>query len=330
MDTGTHITMGVALAGMATLDPAVQQDPTLFQAIMIGTIAGSHAPDFDTVLKLKNNAVYLRHHRGVTHSIPAVILWGLLISGLIYIFLPSVSFLHLWLWTFLAVFLHVFVDIFNAYGTQAYRPFTNNWIAYGFINTFDPIIFGLHIVGIVAWLFGAPPGTVFLSLYVILILYYIKRYLQKKALVHKIERYYGNVEGIATSPTIKQNIWRLAITTEDSFYVARAIDGNIQIVDKFHRLPLPNNKIIATAKEDKNVSAFLSFSPVYRWEINVYDELTEVRFIDLRYRSKDHYPFVAVVQMDDNLKINSSYTGWVFSEQKLQDKLLTEDAPAPY
>ncbi|GGM29746.1 hypothetical protein GCM10011351_14880 [Paraliobacillus quinghaiensis] len=330
MDTGTHITMGVALAGMATLDPAVQQDPTLFQGIMIGTIAGSHAPDFDTVLKLRNNAVYLRHHRGVTHSVPALILWGILISGLIYIFLPSVSFLHLWLWTFLAVILHVFVDIFNAYGTQAYRPFTNRWVAYGFINTFDPIIFGLHIVGIVAWVFGAPPGPVFLSLYSILILYYIKRYLQKKALVHKIERYYGNVEGIATSPTIKQNIWRLAITTEDSFYVARAIDGNIQIVDKFHRLPLPNNKIIATAKEDKNISAFLSFSPVYRWEINVYDELTEVRFIDLRYRSKDHYPFVAVVQMDDSLKIISSYTGWVFSEQKLQDKLLTEDAPAPY
>lgn len=91
---------------------------------MVGTIVGSHAPDFDTILKLRNNATYLRHHRGITHSIPLVIFWGIAISSIIYLFLPEVNFLHLWLWTSLAVILHVFVDIFNAYGTQAYRPFT--------------------------------------------------------------------------------------------------------------------------------------------------------------------------------------------------------------
>lgn len=76
MDTGTHIVMGVALGGLATLDPAVQQDPLLFQAIFAGTVIGSHAPDFDTVLKLRDNATYIRHHRGISHSIPAVIFFG--------------------------------------------------------------------------------------------------------------------------------------------------------------------------------------------------------------------------------------------------------------
>lgn len=326
MDTGTHIAMGIALGGIATIDPVVQQDPLLFQAVMIGTIIGSHAPDFDTVLKLRNNAVYIRHHRGITHSIPAIFLWGIMIAGVIHAFVPSVSFLHLWLWTFIAVFLHVFVDIFNAYGTQAYRPFTHRWVAYGFINTFDPFIFIMHLVGIGIWLLGVNPAITWLLIYSILVGYYLKRYLHKKAIIKKITQYYGKVEGVATSPTIRQNIWRLAITTDDSFYVARAIDGNIQIVDRFHRVPLPNNKLIATAKQDKNIAAFLSFSPVYRWEINVYDDFTEVRFIDLRYRSKGHYPFVAVAQIDDHLKIISSYTGWVFSEEKLQDKLLVEDS----
>lgn len=41
----------------------------------------------------------------------------------------------------LAVALHVFVDIFNAYGTQAIRPFSRKWVALGVIDTFDPIIF---------------------------------------------------------------------------------------------------------------------------------------------------------------------------------------------
>ncbi|MFB1052133.1 metal-dependent hydrolase [Paraliobacillus sp. JSM ZJ581] len=325
MDTGTHIAMGIALGGIATIDPAVQQDPLLFQAVMVGTIIGSHAPDFDTVLKLRNNAVYIRHHRGVTHSIPSVLILGLVISGIIHLFVPSVSFFHLWLWTFLAVALHVFVDVFNAYGTQAYRPFTHRWVAYGFINTFDPFIFTMHVIGIIIWALGASPITTWLIIYSILIVYYIKRYLYKKALTKKITQYYGKVEGIATSPTIRQNIWRLAIITEDSFYVARAVDGNIQIVDRFHRIPLPNNKLIATAKQDKNIAAFLSFSPVYRWEINIYDDFKEVRFIDLRYRSKGHYPFVAVAKIDDHLNIISSYTGWIFSEEKLQDKLFTTD-----
>ncbi|WP_067840794.1 metal-dependent hydrolase [Amphibacillus sediminis] len=325
MDTGTHIAMGVAIGGMATLDPAIQNNPLLFGAVMTGTIIGSQAPDFDTILKFKSNAVYLRHHRGITHSLPLIIIWGLLISGIIYLIIPKLPFIVLWRWIALAVFLHVFVDIFNAYGTQALRPFTNKWIALGFINTFDPIIFGSHLIGIALWLFGFNPAITFLTIYLLLVFYYLKRYWQKKALEKKVTLYYGKVEDIYTSPTIKQNIWRLAIKTEDSFYVARAIEGNIQIVDHFQRIPIPNNKIMATVKTDKNVAAFLSFSSIYRWEQIEYADYTEVRFIDLRYRAKDHYPFVAVVKITDDLKIISSYTGWVFSEAKLQDKLIIED-----
>src|SRR5699024_9464630 len=70
MDTGTHVVMGVALGGLATLDPVVSNDPTLFTAVMAGTLIGSQAPDFDTVLKLKDNAAYIRPHRGMSHSIP--------------------------------------------------------------------------------------------------------------------------------------------------------------------------------------------------------------------------------------------------------------------
>lgn len=325
MDTGTHIAMGVALGGIATLDPAVQNDPALFQAVMIGTIVGSQAPDFDTVLKLRNNAVYLKHHRGITHSMPAVLFWGIALASLIHLFKPEVNFLHLWIWTFIAVILHVVVDVFNAYGTQAYRPFTRRWVAYGFINTFDPFIFGFHLIGILAWILGAQPGYTWITIYALIVIYYIKRYFDKQDLVKQINNKYTDVEQVVTSPTIKHNIWRLAITTEKNFYVGRAINGKIEIVDEFEKVPLPDNQLVQIAKQDKNISAFLSFSPVYRWEINMYDDYMEVRFIDLRYRSKEHYPFVAVAQIDNDMNIISSYTGWIFSEKKLQSKLLLDD-----
>lgn len=241
MDTGTHAVMGIALGGLATLDPVVQSNPALFSAVLIGTIAGSQAPDFDTILKLKNNAVYIRHHRGITHSIPAVLFWGITIAGLIFAFTPQVNFFHLWMWTFIAVILHVGVDVFNAYGTQAYRPFTKRWVAYGFINTFDPYIFTLHIVGIGAWLLGANPGYTWLVIYFIIALYYVKRYIDKREIVKKINQHIPHVEQIATSPTFKQNKWRVAITTDKHYYVGRVENGHIQILDEFKRISIPDD-----------------------------------------------------------------------------------------
>jgi len=140
LDTGTHVVMGLALGGLATLDPVVVEHSQTATSVLIAVIAGSQIPDIDTVLKFKNNATYIRNHRGITHSIPAVLLWPLVIVGILYPFYPESNLLHLWLWTFLAVFLHVFVDIFNAYGTQALRPFSSKWVALGVINTFDPYI----------------------------------------------------------------------------------------------------------------------------------------------------------------------------------------------
>ncbi len=81
MDTSTHIVMGVGLAGLATLDPNVSASPYMATAVLATTLVASNAPDFDTILKLRNNAVYIRHHRGITHSLPALFLWPFIVSG---------------------------------------------------------------------------------------------------------------------------------------------------------------------------------------------------------------------------------------------------------
>ncbi|MGN9864080.1 metal-dependent hydrolase [Bacillus swezeyi] len=322
MDTGTHVVMGVALGGIATLDPVVGTDPSMAQAVMIAAIAGSQAPDIDTILKLKNNAVYIRHHRGFTHSIPAVLAWSLMIPGILFLFYPEANLLHLWLWTLAAVALHVFVDIFNAYGTQAVRPLSKKWVALGLINTFDPFIFTSHLVAIAAWLAGAHQGYTFLVLYIVLAGYYLLRFMMQRRIKRSLHAKIDDIEEIIISPTMKFRQWRVAVKTKSAFHVGRSIDGNIVIVDTFNRVPMPESAVMKAAKQDKNISAFLSFSPVYKWEIDTYKDHYEVRFIDLRYRSKGHYSFVAIAHIDrDNLELITSYTGWIFSEEKLQKKL---------
>ncbi|UAC48840.1 metal-dependent hydrolase [Bacillus aquiflavi] len=320
MDTGTHVVMGIALGGLATLDPSVTENSATINSVLIATIVGSQIPDIDTVLKLKNNATYIRNHRGVTHSIPAVLLWPLLIIAVVYPFFPEANLLHLWLWTFAAVFLHVFVDIFNAYGTQALRPFSSKWIALGTINTFDPFIFFIHVAGLILWALGADPGYTFAAIYMILIAYYIIRFRMQRKVYRTVKAMIPFTNEIIIAPTLRFHQWRIAAMSDENFFVGRANKNRITIYDKFNRVPMPNTPVLEAAKKDKNLSAFLSFSPVYRWEIDSYDKYYEVRFIDLRYRSNGHYPFVAVVQLDLNLNIIVSYTGWIFSEEKLRKK----------
>jgi inner membrane protein len=321
MDTGTHFVMGIALGGIATIDPVINQDPLAFEAVVLGTIIGSQAPDLDTILKLINNAKYIRNHRGITHSIPAVLLWPLVIVGGISMFLPTINLFHVWIWTFIAVLLHVFVDIFNAYGTQALRPFSHKWIALGVINTFDPFIFFAHLLGIIVWQLGVPPHQAFTGVFVVVAAYYVVRLQMKRRVVRSVEKIIPDTTEIIVSPTLKFNQWHVAVKSKHHFHVIRAVDGNIVVLDTFDRLQIPDTPLINAAKKDENISAFLSFSPVYRWEIEEYDDYSEVRFIDLRYRSREYYPFVAVVHLDSNLNIISSYTGWIFSEKKLRKKL---------
>ncbi|MDW8517692.1 metal-dependent hydrolase [Priestia flexa] len=321
MDTGTHIAMGIAIGALATLDPVVAASSVTTEAVMIGVIAGSLAPDLDTILKLKNNAHYIRNHRGITHSIPAVALWPLLIIVIVLLFFPNANLFHLWIWTFAAVIIHVFVDVFNAYGTQALRPFTNKWIALGVINTFDYFIFAVHVVAILIWFLGMSPGPTFITMYSIIALYYVWRFYMRHQIAKKIRQKFPDVVKMNISPTIRFTHWHLAITTKEYFHVGRAVGQKIFIYDTFKKIPIPESDIIDVAKRDENLAAFLSFSPIYRWEVDEYSDHIEVRFIDLRYRSKDYYPFVAVVQLDYDLNIICSYTGWIFSEKKLRKKL---------
>ncbi|WP_078597551.1 metal-dependent hydrolase [Evansella clarkii] len=321
MDTGTHVVMGIAIGGLATLDPVVTSSPAMAQAVMVGAIIGSQAPDFDTVLKLKNNAVYIRNHRGVTHSVPFWFIWPTLITLGLGLMMPEINLLHLWLWTFLAVFIHVFVDIFNAYGTKALAPFHKKWMALGVINIFDPFIFVTHIVGIIIWRFGADPGWTFLLMYIFLAGYYVWRVRTQRKVYHELKSRHPDSTHIFISPTFRWHQWHVVIRTGEKMHVAQVKDMQIKYFETYSFDPIPDHKIINAARKDPNLSAFLSFSPAYRWEVTKEPHGYSVKFTDLRYRSKGHYPFIAIVRLNEDLETLSSYTGWIYNNETLERKL---------
>lgn len=323
MDTGTHIAMGFGLAGLAYLDPAVSAHSELASAVLLGTLIGSQAPDFDTVLKFRGNATYIRNHRGRSHSIPAILIWTALISGGIYAFFPSVSYLHLLLWTLLAVVVHVSIDLFNSYGTQAARPFSKRWISLNVINIFDPFIMGIHIIGFLFWAAGFAPGHVFSAVYAVMITYIIQRVIVYNKLVNMVKADLGEEGHYILLPTIRWTRWGIVAETPDASYVGELRNKHIIWHDTFYKKE--HNEVIERAQQDEKVQAFLSFTRYPHVYTKKREFGHEVRWIDLRYRTKTHYAFVAIVHLDEQLNVIDSYTGWEYREHKMESKVLVPE-----
>lgn len=322
MDTVTHGLMGGTLVGLATIDPQVDAVTVGFAATIVGA---SLIPDIDTVLKFKDNATYIKNHRGITHSLPfTFVIWPLLLATLSNV-LFGLDFFHMYLWSLLAVFLHVFVDIFNMYGTQALRFFDNRWIQLGLINTIDIPIMTLLILHLMLWAFGFNPVTWFFIIYGIIVIYYVVRALYKQMLMKKVSRLLPNDEilRLFVMPTLKFFEWRIALVTKDKFIVGRAFKAQVVIYDEFDKIGPLEKDLYQIVKDNKDFRAFSYFSSIYRYEITEIDESRlEVRYIDLRYLKNGHYPFVCILILNkDNQTIESSFTGWVFSEEKLQQKI---------
>ena len=140
-----------------------------------------------------------------------------------------------------------------------YDP-SQKWVALGIINTFDTVIFFIHILAIACMLVGSHKGYTALAAYILMIVYYIGRIMMHRNIRSVVQKRFKHVEKIIISPSYRFYHYHLAIVTTNYYYVARWHRGNIMVYDKFDRVPFPDNAIMRAAKQDENISAFLSFS----------------------------------------------------------------------
>lgn len=322
MDTGTHFVFGLGLGGLAMTDPVIASHAYGPIAILIGTVAGSNAPDLDGLLRFKSNADYIKNHRGLSHSFPAIVGWTALITTVIAVSFRGIPWWHIAFWVLLAVVVHVLSDLFNSYGTQAYRPLSKQWVAWNIIHIFDPFIFFAHLFAILLWISGiAVPQVIFPVLYVLLGIYYGWRTLAHRRLSGKIAG--QDPEGqpgdrYTLLPTISLYRWNVVRVSEDCTYgIGEWNNGKMKWVDM---LKCDEHPAIDASKQHQDVQAFLSVTPFPCGLVKTHTWGYEVRWVDVRYRYRRQYPFVAVVLMDLNLAPLQSYVGWL-SDDRLEKRL---------
>ncbi len=314
MDTASHLLLGATLAGLSLVDPVVAANKeAMFAAVLAGTMIGSHAPDFDTFARLKGPAVYLRVHRGITHSLPALFLWPLLISlplaagfGLMHVW-P-----HLYGWTFAAVVLHVFLDLCNAYGVQCFRPFTRRWQHWDILSLHEPLLFVLHAAALAVWLWNGTTASLAASLfpavYAATFGYIAFQAFHRRWLVRKVKRELRLDGDCQVIPTLHLLHWQFVLDTGDSFHTGFIQNGVVnrqEIISKSE----PNPIIEATMQTD-GVRTFLHFAKQIHWMCTEGKDGYVVQGRDVRFWHNGRLPFGVDVKLDRNLNVVRDEIGW--------------------
>jgi inner membrane protein len=136
MDSITHIVLGACIGELVAGKKLGKK------AMLLGAVAQS-LPDIDVVASFwLNTSSDLLAHRGFTHSL----LFAVLVTPLLAFFSkrwhrkPDITFSAWMFFWGLQIFVHIFIDSFNAYGTGWLEPFSHHRFSFNTIFVADPLL----------------------------------------------------------------------------------------------------------------------------------------------------------------------------------------------
>jgi inner membrane protein len=149
MDSVTQAVLGAAV-GQAVLGRKIGG-----KAAVLGAIGGT-LPDLDIVLvPFLDGVDRISIHRGYSHSILFSVLMAFLMAWILsrVKWTRGIAYTRLWLFAFLALFTHIMLDAFTAYGTQLFLPFSDYRVSFDSITIVDPVYSVPLLIGLLLSLF---------------------------------------------------------------------------------------------------------------------------------------------------------------------------------
>lgn len=145
MDTFTHGLFGYTLYKIVKRDDMSKKQQ---YALFFTALVGSQTPDVDVVANITETGQIMQQmwHRGLTHSVFLVPFWAWLIYLLTRI-LFKIKDRRLYFVGLIAVFWHDTIDLFNAWGTGYFEPFSSIRISVGTIPIVDFVFWSLFLIG---------------------------------------------------------------------------------------------------------------------------------------------------------------------------------------
>lgn len=176
MDSITHTLFGLTINSATNKENMPKE---LKKAVFVAAVAGSLIPDIDVVSQLwDTEGMYQMWHRGITHSLFLVPIW----AGLIYLFcylMWRTKDRKIFYIAAIAVFIHNTSDVFNAWGTGYFEPFSTVRLTFGTIPIIDFVIWTIMLVGyLVVRIKKATPHKVFKMVWIFIIAHVLIQSLQ--------------------------------------------------------------------------------------------------------------------------------------------------------
>jgi inner membrane protein len=156
MEPITHLMTGACLARAGFNRKAAY-------ATLAMTLA-AEMPDIDSLWSLDGPVAALQHHRGWTHTFLGLPFEAAILVGAIWLFYrwrsrranpgkpprAPVRWGLLYCFALIALLSHLFLDWTNNYGLRPFFPFNPRWYAGSFVFIFEPVLFLILLVALVA------------------------------------------------------------------------------------------------------------------------------------------------------------------------------------
>ncbi|MCG8551890.1 MAG: metal-dependent hydrolase, partial [Desulfobacterales bacterium] len=288
---------------------AFSGDPvSLSNPVSIGCAIGAMVPDVDVIVKIiKDDFHYLKHHRGFSHSLPALVALAGIVTFGVGRFFGDVNYLSLFIWTFVGALSHTFFDILNSYGAKLLSPFTSKKFKANLLMLYDPVISILCLTLI----FRRHISNVFLTIvFLIFITYLVARYGMRRRAERIVEKNYSSGYKL-----IKVNIlpalmafhkWDFIVDTRSHSLVGQVniINGKVSVRKKFKK---PKEDIVELFNNTNVGKYFSDFSPIIHIS-HIEDQGNLIlKCIDLRYYLKNNFMHHATVIYDKEMNLIESF-----------------------
>lgn len=286
MDFVTQVTLGAAV-GQAAMHRDLGN-----KAVFWGMLGGA-IPDLDVLFNpLLDPVTQLTWHRGISHSFPlAIVLTPLLGWLILRVHRGQITLEKTSLFAFCVLGTHILIDLFTAYGTRIFAPFSDHQASFNTLFIIDPLytlpllfflLLSLFPGEVRAKLFRNAIGIILSSAYVVVALLF--KFSTATAFERELERQHIPVQRVMTTATpFNTVLWRCVAETADGYYI-----GYRSLFDTYHEIPfwfVPRNEQTLAPFEGQRALATLKwFSDGW---YSVEQDARGVHFHDLRFGEFD-------------------------------------------
>ncbi len=235
----------------------------------------------DFLYKYRGNDTHLKKHRGISHSLYFQVILAFLIASIASIGNGGSYFPTFLLWTLIAVCLHVFFDICNIYGTQAYRPFANKWFALNLLPILDSFIMTVHLIGIGFWFGGYHSGMIFSFICIAILMYVTWRFCVQQNGLNRLIREGEKDVTYTLLQTIRSDCWGVISSCNQHFKLGK-YDKSGVAWSKVLMKASDKNEIILASRKHSFIKYLQKHSIYMHASVINKNDGYEVHWFDLR------------------------------------------------